>query len=68
MLQAFQIVTGSDAGFSSGSIAGIQLSQFTKYDGGANVHFLVSKSYGTIDGDSTVTVAYQLQPTDQIQR
>ena len=62
---AFQIVTGSDAGFSSGSIAGIQLSQFTKYDGGANVDFLVSKSYGTIDGDSTVTVAYQLQPTDQ---
>ena len=64
-VQAFQIVTGSDAGFSSGSIAGIQLSQFTKYSGGAHVHFVVSKSYGTIDGDSTVTVAYQLQPTDR---
>ena len=64
-VQAFQIVTGSDAGFSSGSIAGIQLSQFTKYSGGAHVHFIVSKSYGSIDGDSTQTVAYQLQPTDR---
>ena len=64
-VQAFQLITGSDAGFSSGSIAGIQLSQFTKYSGGAHVHFIVSKSYGTIDGDSTQTIAYQLQPTDR---
>jgi hypothetical protein len=62
---AFQIITGSVASFYNDGIAGIQLSQFTKYDGGANVDFIVSKSYGTIDADSTLTVAYQLQPTDQ---
>ena len=64
-VSAFQIVTGSDAGFSSGSIAGIQFSQFTKYDGGADVVFLVSKSYAGLSDDSTFTIAYQLQPTDQ---
>jgi len=62
---AFQIITGSVASFYNDGIPGIQLSQFTKYDGGANVDFIVSKSYGTIDADSTLTVAYQLQPTDQ---
>jgi len=62
---AFQIITGSVASFYNDGIAGIQLSQFTKYDGGENVDFIVSKSYGTIDADSTLTVAYQLQPTDQ---
>ena len=64
-VKAFQIVTGSDAGFSSGSLPGIQLSQFTNYRGGEHVHFMISKSFGALDGDSTFTVAYQLQPTDQ---
>ena len=58
------VITGSD-----GSIAGSQLSEFTSYDGGADVTFIVTKSAftanGTVNGTSSVWVNYQLQPTDQ---
>jgi hypothetical protein len=58
------VITGSD-----GSIAGSQISEFTSYDGGADVTFIVTKSAftanGTVNGTSSVWVNYQLQPTDQ---
>ena len=57
------VITGSD-----GTVPGAQLSEFTDYDGGANVKFVVSKSKFGVDGASStasVWVNYQLQPTDQ---
>ena len=64
--QIFSGSTGLDNAYSS-SDAGIQLSAFTAYTGGANVSFIVpsgSIGAGTSDGEA-VTVVYQLQPTDQ---
>ena len=68
-VSAFQIFSGSDGldNAYSSSEAGIQLSAFTKYSGGANISFIVpSASIGTsaTNGEAT-TVVYQLQPTDQ---
>lgn len=69
---AFQLKPGdvSFVNFQAGG-PGVQLSAFTKYDGGANVAFIASKLdmevvVGTpfASGDD-VTVLYQLQPTDQ---
>ena len=58
------VITGSD-----GSVAGAQLSEFTDYDGGADVTFIVTKSAfaegANVDGTSSVWVNYQLQPTDK---
>ena len=57
------VITGSD-----GTVPGAQLSEFTDYDGGANIKFVVSKSKFGVDGASStasVWVNYQLQPTDQ---
>ena len=64
--QIFSGSTGLDNAYSS-SDAGIQLSAFTAYTGGANVSFIVpsgSIGAGTADGEA-VTVVYQLQPTDR---
>jgi len=58
------VITGSD-----GTVAGAQLSEFTDYDGGADVTFIVTKSAfangANVDGTSSVWVNYQLQPTDK---
>jgi hypothetical protein len=57
------VITGSD-----GTVPGAQLSEFTDYDGGANVKFVVSKSKFGLGGNAataSVWVNYQLQPTDQ---
>ena len=57
------VITASD-----GTVPGVQLSEFTDYDGGANVTFVVSKSLYAPDGKSgtaSVWVNYQLQPTDK---
>jgi hypothetical protein len=57
------VITGSD-----GTIPGAQVSEFTDYDGGANVTFVVSKSKFGLGGNAatgSVWVNYQLQPTDQ---
>ena len=57
------VITGSD-----GTVPGAQLSEFTDYDGGANVKFVVSKSKFGEGGNAataSVWVNYQLQPTDQ---
>ena len=58
------VITGSD-----GQVAGSQLSEFTDYDGGADVTFIVTKSAfaeGTnVNGTASVWVNYQLQPTDK---
>ena len=63
----FQIFTGSLTTSvitgSNGQVAGSQVSQFTKYDGGANVKFIVTASAFTTD--NPVLVNYQLQPTDR---
>ena len=58
------VITGSD-----GTVAGKQLSEFTDYDGGADVTFIVTKSAfaeGTnVNGTASVWVNYQIQPTDK---
>ena len=63
----FQLFTGSLTTSvitgSNGQVAGSQVSQFTKYDGGANVKFIVTASAFTTD--NPVLVNYQLQPTDR---
>jgi len=67
----FQLFSGSEAGSISGNAAGVQISAFTKYDGGAFVDFVVAKAdlvgagpVAFAPGDN-VTVVYQLQPTDR---
>jgi len=58
------VITGSD-----GQVAGSQLSEFTDYDGGADVTFIVTKSAfangANVDGTASVWVNYQIQPTDK---
>jgi len=64
---AFQLFSGSFTyAEKSGSGAGDQLSAFTKYEGGANVTFVVTKSAFADNPAQTgsVTVVYQLQPQD----
>ncbi len=64
-VNAFQFITGSDANAYESGIVGNQLSQFTKWDEGAQVvNFIVSKSFG-VAVDDTNTIVYQLQPTDR---
>ena len=67
----FQLFSGSEAGSISGNAAGVQISAFTKYDGGGFVDFVVAKAdlegagaTAFAAGDN-VTVVYQLQPTDR---
>ena len=71
-VKGFQLFTGSLAGVvptgSGGVIAGSQVSEFTDYDGGAAVTFIVSKSlFGedALSSTGSAWVNYQLQPTDQ---
>ena len=58
------VITGSD-----GTVAGEQLSEFTDYDGGADVTFIVTKSAftsgATSNGTASVWINYQIQPTDK---
>ncbi len=58
------VITGSD-----GQVAGSQLSEFTDYDGGADVTFIVTKSAfadgANVDGTASIWVNYQIQPTDK---
>jgi hypothetical protein len=61
---AFQLFTGSVATAYNDAGPGVQVSAFTVYNGGSSVLFYVTKSAGTINDNSTVTVVYQLQPTD----
>ena len=74
-VESWQLFSGSTAlgntanGVYTGS-AGIQLSQFTKYDGGQYVDFIVSSaSVGSGAGGSEAAkpfvVVYNIQPTDQ---
>ena len=51
------VITGSN-----GQVAGSQVSEFTSYDGGANVKFVVLDTAFT--NDLLVAVNYQIQPTD----
>jgi len=68
-VNAFQLVVGNVPGAVSQSAAGVQVSAFTKYDGSANVNFLVLKSDAGADiaavAAETFTTVFQLQPTDQ---
>jgi len=51
------VITGSN-----GQVAGSQVAEFTSYDGGANVKFVVLDTAFT--NDLLVAVNYQIQPTD----
>jgi hypothetical protein len=63
---AFQLLSGSSAHLSISASAGVQLSAFTAYNGGANIIFVVTKSAFASDAvTGSVSVIYQLQPTDQ---
>ena len=63
---AFQLFSGSSDYADVSASAGIQLSAFTKYSGGANISFVVTKSEFTDDTvTGSISVVYQLQPTDQ---
>ena len=68
---AFQLFSGSQGYDAISASAGVQVSAFTKYDGGANITFVVPKTdlvgagpVAFAAGDN-VSVVYQLQPTDQ---
>jgi hypothetical protein len=63
---AFQLISGSDDYDAISGSAGSQLSAFTKYDGGANVNFVVTKSaFPNASAETgSVSVIYQIQPTD----
>jgi len=65
-VQAFQLLSGSYTSYNS-SVPGEQLSQFTKYDGGATITFIVPSSslVGGYDATGDATVVYNLQPTDR---
>ena len=63
---AFQLFSGSGDYAAFSASAGAQLSAFTSYNGGANVVFVVTKSaFGGATTTGSVSVVYQLQPTDQ---
>jgi len=63
---AFQLFSGSSAYDAVSASAGIQVSAFTAYNGGANITFVVTKSAFASDAvTGSVSVVYQLQPTDQ---
>ena len=68
---AFQLFSGSQGYDAISASAGVQVSAFTKYDGGANITFVVPKTdlvgagpVAFAAGDN-VSIVYQLQPTDQ---
>ena len=72
-VQGFNILTGSvvsavpigsasSAALGNGQVAGSQVAEFTSYDGGANVKFVVLDTAFT--NDLLVAVNYQVAPTD----
>ena len=68
---AFQLFSGSQGYDAISASAGVQVSAFTRYDGGANITFVVPKTdlvgagpVAFAAGDN-VSIVYQLQPTDQ---
>ena len=65
-VQAIQLLSGSFTSYNS-SVPGEQLSQFTKYDGGATITFIVPSSslVGGYDNTGDATVVYNIQPTDR---
>jgi len=65
-VQAIQLLSGSFTSYNS-SVPGEQLSQFTKYDGGATITFIVPSSslVGGYDATGDATVVYNIQPTDR---
>jgi hypothetical protein len=64
---AFQLLSGSSAHLSISASAGVQLSAFTAYSGGANIFFIAPKTaFPNASAETgSVSVIYQLQPTDQ---
>jgi len=66
---AFQFFSASVAGDQyKESTAGQQVSAFTKYDGGANITFVVDNSNfsaGYATANAQAVVVYQIQPTDR---
>ena len=69
-VRGFQFFSGSATSVvptsSLGAVAGSQLSEFTSYAGGADVTFVVTKSYVNAANETgSVWVNYQVQPTDQ---
>ena len=62
----FQFFSGSQAYATSVSASGIQLSEFTTYNGGAYVNFIVPSAslVGGFATNGSASVVYQLQPTD----
>ena len=63
-VKGFQLFTGSLATSIEIGTPGAQVSEFTSYDGGTDVTFIVTKSAFTVNGTGSVLVNYQLQPTD----
>ena len=63
----FQLFSGSDASAYLATGSGVQLSAFTSYNQGAFVNFVVPTSSFADAADTTgsVSVVYQIQPTDQ---
>ena len=63
----FQLFSGSDATAYLATGSGAQLSAFTSYNQGAFVNFIVPTSSFADAADTTgsVSVVYQIQPTDQ---
>ena len=63
-VKGFQLFSGSLATSIEIGTPGAQVSEFTSYDGGTDVTFIVTKSAFTVNGTGSVLVNYQLQPTD----
>ena len=71
-VKGFQAFSGSQDTSTTVPSAGtdpIQLSEFTTYDGGGDITFIITKSAltanTTVNGTGSLLVNYQLQPTDQ---
>ena len=63
-VKGFQLFSGSLATSIEIGTPGAQVSEFTSYDGGTDVTFIVTKSAFSTNGTGSVLVNYQLQPTD----
>jgi len=66
-VSSFQFFSGSFTSYNS-AVPGEQISQFTKYDGGANIDFFVlsaSVAAAPVVVGDNCTVVYSIQPTDQ---
>jgi len=63
-VKGFQLFSGSLTTSIEIGTPGAQVSEFTSYDGGTDVTFIVTKSAFSTNGTGSVLVNYQLQPTD----